>query len=91
MDKSKVGQQYDEVADKYEGYLEFMGYPDPEHVVKSIKETCKIPTDAFINDFGMGTGLVGDLLIKDGYTNIDGCDASQGLLDIAKKRGNYKD
>ncbi len=39
----------------------------------------------------MGTGLVGDLLHAKGYTHIDGCDASQGLLDIAKEKAIYKD
>lgn len=91
MDPSKIGAQYDEVADKYEAYLEFMGYPDPEHVVTHIRDVCKIPKDALINDFGMGTGLVGDMLTKEGYTHIDGCDASEGLLEIARKKGTYKE
>ncbi len=91
MDPEKIGEQYDSVAEKYEGYMELLGYPDPESITKAIDEVCKVPKDAKIMDMGMGTGIIGEHLTKAGYTHIDGCDASQGLLDIAKKHGFYKD
>jgi len=76
MEFEKIGEQYDSVAHKYDKYLEFMGYPDPDSIVEAITKVCEIPKDALINDFGMGTGIVGDKLHALGYTHIDGCDAS---------------
>jgi predicted TPR repeat methyltransferase len=91
MDPSKIGEQYDAIAHLYEEYMEFLGYPDPEFITKSLKEVCKVPLDAKIMDMGMGTGIIAKHLIEAGYSHVDGCDASQGLLDIAKKHGQYKD
>ena len=91
MDPEKIGEQYDNVAHLYEDYMEFLGYPDPDFITKSLNDVCKVPKDAKIMDMGMGTGIIGQHLINAGYFHIDGCDASQGLLDIAKKKGQYKD
>ena len=43
-----------------------------------------------IIDVGCGTGLVGVELEKDGFTNFDGIDISQEMIDIAKQRGYSK-
>ena len=43
-----------------------------------------------IIDVGCGTGLVGVELEKDGFTNFDGVDISQEMIDIAKQRGYSK-
>ncbi len=43
-----------------------------------------------IIDVGCGTGLVGVELEKSGFTNFDGIDISQEMIDIAKKRGYSK-
>ena len=91
MDTDKIDQQYDEVADRYDQYAETLGYPEPEKVADAIERVCEIPKDAKINDFGAGTGLVADSLAKRGYTHIDGCDASQKMLDVAKEKGIMKD
>ena len=39
--------------------------------------------DAKIFDIGQGTGILGKLLIREGFTNIDGADASQSFVDKA--------
>lgn len=39
-----------------------------------------IPKEANIFDCGMGTGMMGVLLNKEGYTEIEGVDASQRFL-----------
>jgi ubiquinone/menaquinone biosynthesis C-methylase UbiE len=41
-------------------------------------------------DIGCGTGLVGVELENSGFTNFDGIDISQEMIDIAKKRGYSK-
>ena len=43
-----------------------------------------------IIDVGCGTGLVGVELEKSGFTNFDGIDISQEMIDIAKQRGYSK-
>ena len=49
------------------------------------------PRDAPIFDMGHGTGLLGKLLNAQGYTNIDGGDASQSFVETANKTGWYNE
>lgn len=60
-------------------------------VGKSIGTTESIPAEAVILDAGCGTGLVGVALAKLGAKTIDGADFSQGMLDVARKTGAYRD
>lgn len=46
--------------------------------------------DIKILDAGAGTGIIGEMLVKQGYTNIDGLDISQKMLEIAEKKKVYK-
>jgi len=41
-------------------------------------------------DVACGTGLVGDALVKRGFSNITGTDFCRSMLDIAEKKGVYK-
>ena len=91
MDKDAIGDQYDAMAAKYDAYLDQLGYPDPDSITEAIHDVCEVPKDAKINDFGCGTGLIADVLSKKGYTHIDGCDASQKMLDLANEKGIMKD
>ena len=43
-----------------------------------------------IMDAGAGTGFIGEYLKQRGYTNVDGLDISQEMLDIAKEKNVYK-
>lgn len=43
-----------------------------------------------ILDAGAGTGIIGEMLVKQGYTNVDALDISQKMLDIAIKKDVYK-
>ena len=43
-----------------------------------------------IMDAGAGTGIIGEYLKQQGYTNVDGLDISQEMLDIAKQKNVYK-
>ena len=43
-----------------------------------------------ILDAGAGTGIIGEMLVKQGYTNIDALDISQNMLNEAKKKNVYK-
>ncbi|NEQ86584.1 MAG: methyltransferase domain-containing protein [Moorea sp. SIO2I5] len=46
--------------------------------------------DATILDAGAGTGLVGEALAQQGYTNLTAADLSEKMLAIAKDRQVYK-
>ena len=48
------------------------------------------PKNSRILDIGAGTGIIGSLLNKNGYQNIDGLDASPKMLEIAKQKNCYK-
>merc|ERR1711892_320270 len=41
-------------------------------------------------DVVCGTGLVGDALVKRGFSNITGTDFCRSMLDVAEKKGVYK-
>ena len=43
-----------------------------------------------ILDAGAGTGIIGEMLVKQGYTNVDALDISPEMLDIAEKKNIYK-
>ncbi|MEJ2177629.1 MAG: methyltransferase domain-containing protein [Gammaproteobacteria bacterium] len=47
--------------------------------------------DSRILDAGCGTGNMAQLLAAIGYKNIVGIDASQGMLDVAKTKGCYRE
>ena len=91
MDTSKIGELYDSTAHAYDAYVTTLGYPEPDSITEAIERVCEVPKDAKINDFGCGTGLVGDALAKKGFTHIDGCDASEKMVEEAKKKGIMKD
>jgi predicted TPR repeat methyltransferase len=45
--------------------------------------------DSTILDAGCGTGIVGELIHKNGYTQIDGLDYSSDMLEIASEKDIY--
>lgn len=48
------------------------------------------PKDSFILDIGCGNGIIGQLLKKNGYENIDGLDESSKIIEIPKQNNCYK-
>ena len=46
--------------------------------------------NAEVFDMGCGTGLVGQYLTEFGFKNIDGVDASAGMLERAKEKSCYR-
>lgn len=46
--------------------------------------------DIKIFDVGVGIGIIGEMLVKQGYINIDGLDILQNMLDIVEKKKVYK-
>ena len=53
-------------------------------------EENNIPKDSKILDVGCGTGKVGEFIYNAGYTNLEGFDGSEGMLEVSRKKGLYK-
>ena len=66
-----------------------MEYNGPELAVTEFLKL-GLSKDSRILDIGTGTGQVGALLKKNGYTNIDALDATPEMLEIAKQKNCYK-
>ena len=91
MSGDKMKAAYKEMAYDYDRMAEDLGYPDPEWVANCLMNICKLPKDAWIHDFGCGSGLVGHFMKPHGYRNMDGSDASPEMLIEARKKGVYGD
>ena len=82
----QVMKYYDEWSrqNKYDKDMEEWNYTGPKETVEVLKKYV-FKKDIKILDAGCGTGLVGAELKKYGFTNIDGVDLSQKLLDLVPK------
>ncbi len=81
-------QIYADWADTYEADVTNAGYATPDRIAQALVNF--VQHDAKILDFGCGTGLSGQALVKKGFNNIDGVDISPQMLDIAHARDLYK-
>eukprot|EP01084_Bolivina_argentea_P058350 106561_1 len=102
FDVSKMSK--DEIRDKFNKYsknwcdiVEKLKY---EAVFKWIKSNCycllksgnNIDSNTKVLDLGIGIGLIGECLIKNGFNNatLYGCDLSVGMLEQSIKKNIYK-
>jgi predicted TPR repeat methyltransferase len=69
--------------------LNKMGYVGP-HVAASMLDYHLASKDCRVLDAGCGTGLVGEMLHRMGYENVDAMDFSKDMLDEAEKKGVYR-
>jgi len=49
-----------------------------------------MPKDGLIADWGCGTGILGTHMKEAGFTNIEGLDGSEGMLEVCKGLNIYK-
>ena len=87
---NEIMKYYDEwgIKNKYDQDMVDWNYTGPKETVNIFKKYA-VGKNIKIFDAGCGTGLVGIELKKFGYTNIDGADLSQKLLDLVPN-GLYK-
>jgi SAM-dependent methyltransferase len=89
-DNKELEERYDQWAKDYDTDLdEGFGWVGPKMAVKYFSKY--VPKDARILDAGAGTGLVGELLAKEGYKNLVAMDISEGMLEEAVKKGVYQE
>ncbi|XP_021375861.1 Williams-Beuren syndrome chromosomal region 27 protein-like isoform X2 [Mizuhopecten yessoensis] len=92
MDRHEIIQYYSEWAYQYEEDLAPGRYDGPMMTA----ETCaqyfkkKDRQNVRILDVAAGTGLVGELLAKKGFSDIHALDPSEGMLELAKRKQVYK-
>ena len=87
--REELEKRYDEWADSYDKDL--MGewdYRLPAFIGDLFMKYVK-NCDARILDAGVGTGLGGEYLYKNGYKNLSGMDMSKGMLEEANRKGIY--
>jgi predicted TPR repeat methyltransferase len=84
-----VRDYYDRWAKTYDAELTESGYATPGRCAAALNAAGVAP-DAAILDMGCGTGLSGAALAAKGFTTIDGCDLSTGMLEEARARGLYR-
>ncbi len=79
---------YREWAGNYDDDLSNSGYLTPARCAQALLDILD-PADEIL-DFGCGTGLSGAALKDAGFLNIDGCDITLEMLEIAKEKQIYR-
>ncbi|MEL7430300.1 MAG: class I SAM-dependent methyltransferase, partial [Pseudomonadota bacterium] len=81
-------EMYDRWSKVYDKDLKTGDYRQPVRCAAALRQQVT-DLSAEILDVGCGTGLSGLALREAGYTHIDGCDLSEGMLEKAGKLGIY--
>lgn len=88
--EEELNERYDEWAKTYDADLE----RDFEYIGPQIAAEIFIkyvPGEARVLDAGAGTGMVGEILTKQGYKNLVAMDMSRGMLEEAQKKRVYQE
>ena len=76
-------------ADYDRQMLDQRGYTSPSSIAEIL--SAQLPdTQASILDVGCGTGLTCRLLAENGFSQLDGIDLSQDMIEVARERGIYR-
>ena len=76
-------------ADYDRQMLDQRGYTAPSSIAKILGEQLS-DTRASVLDVGCGTGLTCRLLAESGFSQLDGIDLSQEMIEVARERGIYR-
>jgi SAM-dependent methyltransferase len=88
--KQELAGRYDQWAADYDYDLtQAMPSRGPEISVEFF--TRYVAREAKILDAGAGTGIVGEILAKQGYADLVAMDLSQGMLEKARERNVYRE
>jgi len=89
-DNKELAERYDQWAKDYDADLDGgFGWRGPQRAVEFFARY--VPKNARTLDAGAGTGLVGQLLARSGYTDLVAMDLSEGMLEEARKKNVYRE
>ena len=91
VDNQEVAELYDASAEDYERRILSWGYSTHAVAAWFFGRYVKPEDGAAVLDAGTGTGLMGDILAPLGYRDLVGNDISTNMLELARKKGAYKD
>ncbi|XP_030852681.1 methyltransferase-like protein 27 isoform X2 [Strongylocentrotus purpuratus] len=80
---------YDDWSQKYNQDVAKSAYNGPEILAMKMAEIIR-DKDCRILDVGCGTGQVGELMVKRGFTNLHGMDFSEKSIEVARTTGCYR-
>ena len=84
-----VAKVFDDFADNFDAKLASLGYRAPQLLAEALQAALPAPARQFdIADLGCGTGLCGPL-VRAWARRLVGCDLSGGMLEQARRRGDY--
>ena len=86
----EVADIYDNWAEDYERRILSYGYSTPAVAAGFFGRYVK-PENGMVLDAGAGSGLMGEVLAPLGYGELVGIDISREMLELARKKGVYKD
>ena len=86
----KLAERYDAWAEDYDEDLLSYGYKLPLVCIGLVVRHAPSPEGRLL-DAGAGTGILGESLHIIGYQNMVAMDLSQGMLDIARNKGVYRE
>ena len=84
------GELYDSWAENYERNVASWGYTTPAVAAGLFGRYVK-PEDGTILDAGAGSGITGEILALLGYEDIVGIDVSPKMLELARRKGAYRE
>ncbi|MDQ3922995.1 MAG: class I SAM-dependent methyltransferase, partial [Actinomycetota bacterium] len=87
----ELAELYDSWAEDYERRILSYGYSTPAVAAGVFCRYVEPEGGAVVLDAGTGAGIMGDVLAPLGYRDLVGIDISAGLLELARKKGAYKD
>ena len=86
----ELAERYDQWAKDYDVELERdYEWQGPQRTAEFFIRY--VPKAARILDAGAGTGLMGEVLVKLGYSNLVAMDLSQAMLEEARKKDIYQE
>jgi len=89
-DNKQLAERYDAWAEEYDEDLLSYGYKLPALFMGLVVRHSPSPEGRLL-DAGAGTGILGESLHLLGYQNLVTIDLSQGMLDVARNRGAYRE
>jgi SAM-dependent methyltransferase len=89
-DGREAGELYDSWAEDYERSVASWGYTTPAVAAGFFGRYVR-PEDGTVLDAGAGTGITGEILALLGYEDIVGIDVAPKMLELARRKGAYRE